>query len=638
MAVAVKTSPGARSDSSTGNTAKLSLIGVAYLLGCLAVVFKILPSLWWSIFEGLGVSRAYSVELGALLVLLCIGIGYWLLTFGGRLLGPSPPQGVRGGVFLGFVSLLLVLLLARWASLWIEHFVDRGVLSEYFGISAAAAVLILLLAGAIYLFLSRRAQRWASAIEEGGWFAARSYKPNQGRMVRRATIIGILLLVLAGIWTMVSHGVLRRMPDDWVLNIPFTGRVAVENFGDARRFVADVVKDEKLELEVRTPGETSWSEKSQVSADEYRKAVLGIAKAHHLEGVLQINQFKVAEGVPDEKDVTALVLAVNQVILDRMEAILAKKGKERIFENESALRRLREAYNNSSTTDVREAVLVFEREAKQYQKTKELGDEFKLPTALVILDRAALQKINEQTLEKNYVRVGLTTAPFPIPYNRVVRAEKPANPEPGRKGDQLSFNEAEVLAYTDIAFVRLRPAMLGGQKLKADEVFKSLREASSGEDFKNRLRGWAQEVADPLGRDLKTLEDEVARYPLPERKALSKASGTEHFASIPLLPGVKFTLPILLLAGSIWLAWRVVNLPTFADFLIATEAEMNKVSWTTQKRLVQDTIVVLATLFLMAVFLFAMDWTWKVVLSWEKIGVLYIPPEQEDKQAEQKRW
>ena len=50
----------------------------------------------------------------------------------------------------------------------------------------------------------------------------------------------------------------------------------------------------------------------------------------------------------------------------------------------------------------------------------------------------------------------------------------------------------------------------------------------------------------------------------------------------------------------LWRAWRgMVNFPAFADFLIATEAEMNKVSWTTRKRLVQDTIVVLTTVVLM---------------------------------------
>jgi len=70
--------------------------------------------------------------------------------------------------------------------------------------------------------------------------------------------------------------------------------------------------------------------------------------------------------------------------------------------------------------------------------------------------------------------------------------------------------------------------------------------------------------------------------------------------------------------------------PAFADFLIATEAEMNKVSWTTQKRLVQDTIVVLVTVILMAFYLFAMDQSWRVLLSWKPIGVLQVPDEQSE--------
>ena len=83
-----------------------------------------------------------------------------------------------------------------------------------------------------------------------------------------------------------------------------------------------------------------------------------------------------------------------------------------------------------------------------------------------------------------------------------------------------------------------------------------------------------------------------------------------------------------------------INLPPFADFLIATEAELNKVSWTTRKKLYQDTIVVLATVALMAGFLFTMDWTWKVVLSWRPIGVLHIPVEQSDTETkiDQKKW
>jgi preprotein translocase SecE subunit len=91
-----------------------------------------------------------------------------------------------------------------------------------------------------------------------------------------------------------------------------------------------------------------------------------------------------------------------------------------------------------------------------------------------------------------------------------------------------------------------------------------------------------------------------------------------------LLPFQKYTLTLLLLVGAFWFSWRVVNFPTFADFLIATEAEMNKVSWTTRKRLVQDTVVVLVTVFLMTLFLLIVDVLWFKVLSNPWIKVLRI--------------
>lgn len=100
-----------------------------------------------------------------------------------------------------------------------------------------------------------------------------------------------------------------------------------------------------------------------------------------------------------------------------------------------------------------------------------------------------------------------------------------------------------------------------------------------------------------------------------------------------LLPHVAYTLPVLLLALGLWFAWRVVNVPAFADFLIATEAELNKVSWTTRRRLVQDTIVVLSTVFLMALFLLIADVVWSRVLT--GIGVLQPPPKSTDVVQEQ---
>jgi preprotein translocase SecE subunit len=90
---------------------------------------------------------------------------------------------------------------------------------------------------------------------------------------------------------------------------------------------------------------------------------------------------------------------------------------------------------------------------------------------------------------------------------------------------------------------------------------------------------------------------------------------------LQLLRDVRFSVPLLLTALTLWFTWRVVNWPAFADFLIATEAELNKVSWTTKKRLYQDTIVVLTTVVLMTLFLFVVDLTWGFLLS--RVGVLH---------------
>jgi preprotein translocase SecE subunit len=108
---------------------------------------------------------------------------------------------------------------------------------------------------------------------------------------------------------------------------------------------------------------------------------------------------------------------------------------------------------------------------------------------------------------------------------------------------------------------------------------------------------------------------------------------------LPILLNVRYTVPLIVLVGLSWLAWRVVNWPVFADFLIATEAEMNKVSWTTRKRLFQDTIVVLVTVFLLTVFLFVVDVLWIKILSSPPIRVLQIDPMQERaKLQEQTQW
>ena len=91
-------------------------------------------------------------------------------------------------------------------------------------------------------------------------------------------------------------------------------------------------------------------------------------------------------------------------------------------------------------------------------------------------------------------------------------------------------------------------------------------------------------------------------------------------ASIEFSPALRFGLPALFLGILGWVIFRIVHFPPFAEFLIATEAEMNKVSWTNKEDLIRATTVVLTTVVLMTVFLFMVDTLWTFVLR--MIGVL----------------
>jgi preprotein translocase SecE subunit len=115
--------------------------------------------------------------------------------------------------------------------------------------------------------------------------------------------------------------------------------------------------------------------------------------------------------------------------------------------------------------------------------------------------------------------------------------------------------------------------------------------------------------------------------------------GTAGNYGLPLMYKVHLVMPVLMGLALIVFSWRLVNVPVFADFLIATEAEMNKVSWTTRRRLIQDTIVVLVTVFLMTLFLFLVDIMWIQILSNPYVGVLqYNPREQQKQQQEKNQW
>ena len=71
-----------------------------------------------------------------------------------------------------------------------------------------------------------------------------------------------------------------------------------------------------------------------------------------------------------------------------------------------------------------------------------------------------------------------------------------------------------------------------------------------------------------------------------------------------------YAVPGVLLLIGWWACYRAVNLPSFADFLIAVEAEMNKVSWPSRAELIRASLVVLVTIFFLGFILAAFDLVW----------------------------
>jgi preprotein translocase SecE subunit len=426
------------------------LAGVVYVVGSLAVLFKLLPWLWWEKFD---LSR--TAVNTSLLVLLGIAAAAGLVYLGLRLLGPRPTPGVKAGIFLALLSLLLVILLTRWASMWFEGWVyDSRALGETTGIVLTVAVGVVLLGLVVrFLFLPAGFAAKVVAFEEQGWFSTTSFKRSQGQRVRRGTMVGILALVGCGIYALEAHKTLARSAS-WSVNIPFTGKETVTALNDA---------------------------------------------------ALLYPESDPEGGLPPGAD-------------------------------------------PATVREVRENAL---------KKLEDQGGH-------LTVDLGTFRERNAR-LKADYVKL-----------DEPVRYEKGGQP--------VSYDKGWVISNSQY-----------------DEARKELKK-------------------DPLS------------------KSPDAGTGTATYATLTLLPDVRYTLPLLMGFLAIWVAWRIVNVPSFGDFLIATEAELNKVSWTTRPRLIQDTIVVLATVLVFTIFLFLVDIAWSGILSSRIIRVIQMPPEGQGGQRPEDKW
>jgi preprotein translocase subunit SecE len=83
--------------------------------------------------------------------------------------------------------------------------------------------------------------------------------------------------------------------------------------------------------------------------------------------------------------------------------------------------------------------------------------------------------------------------------------------------------------------------------------------------------------------------------------------------------GWEYAIPLLVAGVGAWAAFRAVNWPKFADFLIAVEAEMNKVSWPSKGELIRSSGVVIFVIFALAAVLFAYDFIWSLFFKFIEV-------------------
>ncbi len=85
--------------------------------------------------------------------------------------------------------------------------------------------------------------------------------------------------------------------------------------------------------------------------------------------------------------------------------------------------------------------------------------------------------------------------------------------------------------------------------------------------------------------------------------------------AFPANAWIESAIPLVLFAAGAWFGFRLVNWPRFADFLVAVEAEMAKVSWPGKPELIRASIVVIVTIVILAITLFLFDIVWQWFFS-----------------------
>ncbi|MBI4716392.1 MAG: preprotein translocase subunit SecE [Planctomycetes bacterium] len=99
-----------------------------------------------------------------------------------------------------------------------------------------------------------------------------------------------------------------------------------------------------------------------------------------------------------------------------------------------------------------------------------------------------------------------------------------------------------------------------------------------------------------------------------DRLAIYEGDEAWRLLITPGIPLLVFTL----FAAAAW--WVIFAHRSTGDFMIATEGEMKKVSWSSKKEIIGSTKVVIVFTFLLALIIFVVDVAFQALFTW--IGVL----------------
>jgi len=79
---------------------------------------------------------------------------------------------------------------------------------------------------------------------------------------------------------------------------------------------------------------------------------------------------------------------------------------------------------------------------------------------------------------------------------------------------------------------------------------------------------------------------------------------------------VETLIPFCLFLGLAFLIFTLVNKPKVADFMIASEGEMKKVSWSSRQEIIASTIIVIIVVVFMSVLLGTADLGFGMFFNW----------------------